>query len=189
MKIYTKTGDQGTTSLSFGERVSKDDPRIEAYGTVDELTAVLAYLRDSMDPVKTFLDEYRDDIRIILNTLMGVEALLATGEGGQSKIAGVSDGDMQYLEERIDYISAQLRPVTRFTIPGGHTLISLCHICRTVCRRAERSAVTAAAQYPVSSGPIAYLNRLSDYLYQLGRKLSDEYDVREEYWEPEYTGQ
>ncbi|MCD8101318.1 MAG: ATP:cob(I)alamin adenosyltransferase, partial [Alistipes sp.] len=78
MKIYTKTGDQGTTSLSFGERVSKDDPRVEAYGTVDELTAVLAYLRDSMDPVKTFLDEYRDDIRIILNTLMGVEALLAT---------------------------------------------------------------------------------------------------------------
>lgn len=189
MKIYTKTGDQGTTSLSFGDRVSKDDPRVEAYGTVDELTAVLAYLRDSMDPVKTFLDDYRDDLKTILNTLMSVEALLATGEDGRSKISGVSDGDIRYLEERIDYITAQLRPVTRFTIPGGHPLVSLCHICRTVCRRAERAAVKAASHYPVAAGSLSYLNRLSDYLYQLGRKLSDEYDIPEEYWEPEYTAQ
>lgn len=189
MKIYTKTGDTGKTSLSFGERVSKDDPRVEAYGSVDELSAFTAYLRDSMDPVKTFLDEYRDDLRIILNTLMSVEALLATGEGGRSKIAELSDSEISYLEERIDYITAQLDPVTRFTIPGGHPLVSLCHVCRTVCRRAERAVVTAASGYPVSAASTAYLNRLSDYFYQLGRVLCREYSVSEEYWEPEYIGQ
>lgn len=176
------------TSLSFGERVRKDDPRVEAYGTVDELSAFLAYLRDNMDPVKTFLDEYRDDIDIILNVLMSVEALLATGEGGESRIANISEREIGYLETRIDYISSQLEPVTRFTIPGGHPQVSMCHICRTVCRRAERAVVTAAAHHSQYQGSLVYLNRLSDYLYQLGRRLAMEYSVMEQYWEPEYIG-
>ncbi|MCD7969691.1 MAG: cob(I)yrinic acid a,c-diamide adenosyltransferase [Alistipes sp.] len=186
MKIYTKKGDTGTTSLSYGERVSKDDPRVEAYGTVDELSAFIAYLRDSMDPVKTFLDEYRDDLAVVLNDLMSVEALLASGDISQSKIADISPDQTGYLEKRIDYISEQLQPLTRFTIPGGHPLVSLCHICRTVCRRAERQAVHAAAAFDIPSGAMAYLNRLSDYLYQLGRKLSEEYAVTEVLWEPVY---
>ncbi|MCD8072405.1 MAG: cob(I)yrinic acid a,c-diamide adenosyltransferase, partial [Alistipes sp.] len=186
MKIYTKKGDQGTTSLAFGQRVGKDDPRVEAYGTVDELSAFIAYFRDNMDPVKTFLDEYRDDLKEILNTLMTVQALLASGGSPQSKIEDISEDEIAYLEKRIDYISEQLTPLTRFTIPGGHPLVSLAHICRTVCRRAERQSVRAAGRFEVSANALAYLNRLSDYLYQLGRKLSDEFTMKEDLWEPQY---
>ncbi|MCC8035817.1 MAG: cob(I)yrinic acid a,c-diamide adenosyltransferase [Rikenellaceae bacterium] len=186
MKIYTKTGDAGTTSLAFGQRVGKDDLRVEAYGTVDELSAFIAYFRDNMDPVRTFLDEYRDDLGVILNTLMTVQALLASGGSSQSKVEDISEDEISYLEKRIDYISEQLTPLTRFTIPGGHPLVSLAHICRTVCRRAERESVRAAGSYEISANSLAYLNRLSDYLYQLGRKMADELSVREEFWEPEY---
>lgn len=188
MGIYTKKGDDGMTSLSNGERVRKDDPRVEAYGTVDELSAFTAYLRDSFDTGEPYsessAEEYRDDLKVILNTLMSVEALLANGEGSEYKITDISDTDTGYLEQRIDYISNQLKPVTRFTIPGGHPLISLCHICRTVCRRAERTAISAAGQFNVSQNAITYLNRLSDYFYVLGRKICEEFATEEEYWEP-----
>lgn len=184
MKIYTKTGDNGTTSLSGGTRVGKDDLRVEAYGCIDELSAFLGYLRDHFDKEETALDEYDDDIRIILNTLMSVAALLSSSEGEEYKLSDITENEIQYLENRIDYISSQLRPVTRFTIPGGHPLVSLAHICRTVCRRGERAVVRASREYSVSGNALTYLNRLSDYLYQLGRKLSDELAVAEIYWEP-----
>lgn len=184
MKIYTKTGDKGTTSLAGGTRVGKDDLRVEAYGCVDELSAFLGYLRDHFDSEETALDEYNDDIRIILNTLMSVEALLASCGSEEYKLSDITENEIRYLENRIDYISSQLVPVTRFTIPGGHPLVSLTHICRTVCRRSERAAVKASREHPVSENVISYLNRLSDYLYQLGRKLSDELAANEVYWEP-----
>lgn len=187
MKIYTKTGDKGTTSLAGGERVGKDDLRVEAYGCVDELSAFLGYLRDHFDSEETALDEYSDDLRIILNTLMSVEALLSTSENAEYKLSDITMNEIGYLENRIDYITKQLRPVTRFTIPGGHPLVSLAHICRTVCRRSERAAVRAAREFSISENVLTYLNRLSDYLYQLGRKLGDELAAQEVYWEPAET--
>lgn len=183
MKIYTKTGDKGTTSLVGGQRTAKDDPRVEAYGTVDELSAFTAYLRDSLDPAEPDLEEFRDDLRQVLSTLMSVEAVLAGA--GCGKDFTVAPAHTSFLEERIDHIDALLKPVMMFTIPGGHPTVSLCHVCRTVCRRAERTAVRAAHDFEFDPNAVVYLNRLSDYFYSLGRRLSDILGVEEEYWRPE----
>lgn len=182
MKVYTKTGDSGTTSLVGGKRTSKNDPRVEAYGTVDELMAHVAYLRDSMDSYTGELSEYRNDLVSILNTLMSVAAILATEAESEFHVPDIKPSDIEFLEKRIDYISAELRPIDKFTIPGGHPLVSLAHICRTICRRAERRAISAKDEYPISEPALKYLNRLSDYLYILGRRLSDEFNVKEILW-------
>lgn len=182
MKVYTKTGDKGTTSLVGGARTSKDDIRVEAYGTVDELMAHIAYLHDAMDSFTGELKEYRHDLVMILNELMSVAALLATDENSQYKVADIKDDSIRFLESRIDYITAELVPVDKFTLPVGHPLVSMSHICRTVCRRAERRVVSAAAEHPVSEHAMQYLNRLSDYLYILGRRLSYEFGVKEILW-------
>jgi cob(I)alamin adenosyltransferase len=184
MKIYTKTGDKGYTSLVGGERVEKDDPRVMAYGSVDEVIAVVAYLRDSMDATEPAFDEYREDLRGILNTLMNVAAILAMGSEHSDKVPPIGDDKISYLEGRIDYINVQLKPIERFVLPGGHPLVSLAHMCRTVCRRAERMTVRAAKEFDIEPNAQIYLNRLSDYLYQLSRKLADDLDVAEEYWIP-----
>lgn len=184
MKIYTKTGDTGTTSLVGGVRVGKDDPRVDAYGCVDELTAFTAYLRDTMADAKVDLQEYRDDLRSILETLMKVGALLASAGTSSAKAPQVTQQDISILEQRIDTIAGLLEPLTRFVIPGGDPLVSLAHICRTVCRRAERAAVGASHNHAVDSNAMIYLNRLSDYLYQLSRRLTSLLGVREEYWDP-----
>ena len=185
MKIYTKTGDRGTTSLIGGSRVPKDDPRVNAYGTVDELTAFVAYLRDNLDAEEENLALYRNDLLNVLEALMTVAALLATTEEASKKVPPLQPERIAFLEKRIDEISARLQPLTHFTIPGGHPLVSLAHICRTVCRRAERTAIAAAHEYPVNTDAQVYLNRLSDYLYVLGRGLSEEFNVKEVYWMPE----
>lgn len=182
MKIYTKTGDHGTTSLVGGQRVSKDDLRVEAYGTVDELIANIALLRDSMDTYEGDLELYREDLLIVLGDLMSVAALLATTPESIYKVADIKESQIEFLEGRIDILTAQLKPIDKFTLPGGHQLVSMTHICRTVCRRAERASVRAASTYEISAAAITYLNRLSDYLYTLGRKLSDEFNVKEIYW-------
>lgn len=183
MKIYTKTGDKGVTSLIGGERVGKDDPRVEAYGTADELAAVIACLRDRMDVSDPHLGELSDDLMSILNTLMRVQAALAAAPDMQDSFR-VGEEDIRHLESRIDRIYETLPPVRRFTIPGGHPLVSLSHLCRTVCRRAERCAVRASREYDVDPGAMKYLNRLSDYLYGLGRKLALVLRAGEQYWEP-----
>lgn len=184
MKIYTKTGDHGSTSLVGGQRTGKDDPRVEAYGTVDELTAVIAYLRDSMDESDGETATLRGELRRIINTLMSVETLLATGENSPHKIDDIPQGEIDWLESRIDVMGSRLEPLTRFTIPGGHPLVSLAHVCRTVCRRAEREAVRASREHSIPDSVFAYLNRLSDYLYQLGRTLSAVLGAEELVWEP-----
>ena len=162
-KVYTKTGDKGTTSLVGGERVSKIDERVEAYGTVDELGSFTAYLSDHL----------RSDEE------------LAVGHGGEGKLPDISPEAIGYLEERIDAMQSRVRPITKFTIPGGHPTVSLCHVCRTVCRRAERASLRAAALHPtISANTLAYLNRLSDYFYLLGRALTEYYKVEETLWRP-----
>jgi cob(I)alamin adenosyltransferase len=182
MKIYTKTGDSGSTSLVSGERVEKYDLRVEAYGTVDELSAFIACLRDGMDAHKTLFADIRHDLRTILETLMSVQAALASTGTAQGNRQTVEGKWIEWIEERIDLLHDMLRPILRFTIPGGHPLVSLSHVCRTVCRRAERCAVRASHDFDVNHNTLVYLNRLSDYLYELGRKLAQELHVEEEYW-------
>lgn len=183
MKVYTKTGDKGMTSLIGGERVFKTDERVEAYGSVDELAAFTALLADNMRADATLTVDV-DDLNRILSRLMSVEALLATGESGSDKVAPLAPETISWLEERIDALQESLKPIDKFTIPGGNAVVSMCHICRTVCRRAERAALRADAKYGVDPTALIWLNRLSDYFYLLGRSLMARYAVEEVLWIP-----
>ena len=183
MKVYTKTGDKGMTSLIGGERVFKCDERVEAYGSVDELSAFVALLTDRLRP-DAALASHVEELNRILSRLMTVEALLATGEGGRDKMAPLAPECVAWLEACIDTMQAALPPIDKFTIPGGHEAVSLCHGCRTVCRRAERAALRADQRYGVDATALVWLNRLSDYFYLLGRTLTAHYRVEETLWIP-----
>lgn len=183
MKVYTKTGDKGMTSLIGGERVFKCDERVEAYGSVDELSAFVALLTDRLRP-DAALASHVEELNRILSRLMTVEALLATGEGGRDKMAPLAPECVAWLEACIDTMHAALPPIDKFTIPGGHEAVSLCHVCRTVCRRAERAALRADQRYGVDATALVWLNRLSDYFYLLGRTLTAHYRVEETLWIP-----
>lgn len=183
MKIYTKTGDDGTTSLIGGERVKKYDLRVEAYGTVDELTTFIALLADKMrdDERTAGLVEGLQEVEC---RLMSVAALLAIGRGGEGKVAPIAEEHIAALEEQIDRWQSELRPITKFTIPGGHTTLSLAHVCRTICRRAERAALAAGEVATIDASATKYLNRLSDYLYTLARVVTERLKVEERLWIP-----
>ncbi len=180
MKIYTKTGDTGTTSLFGGKRVSKADLRIETYGTVDELNSWIGLVRDQ--PV----NEKRHSVLIeIQDRLFTIGSLLAT-EPGNTKVKTPSllEEDVKYLEKEIDNMDAQLPPMRAFVLPGGHPSVSCCHITRTVCRRAERLVIALHAAEPVNALIIKYLNRLSDYLFVLSRLMAQELQAVETPWKP-----
>ena len=183
MKVYTKTGDKGTTSLIGGERVAKCDCRVEAYGTVDELTAFTALLADKhcKDNADSAEVEF---LRRIESQLMTVAALLAVGEGGQDKVGKLQNTATKELEQAIDTMQAALPQITKFTIPGGDERVSLSHVCRTICRRAERQALRAAENCNIEEQVIVYLNRLSDYFYLLGRTITHRSNVEEILWVP-----
>lgn len=183
MKLYTKGGDQGRTSLIGGERVRKTDVRVEAYGTADELQAHIAYLADRMSKEES-LAVYVEDCRRISSQLMTVCSLLAVGSGCDFEIPKITEEDIAWLEGRIDALQAELKPVEYFTVPGGCELSSLCHICRTVCRRAERRAIEAAENYAVDKMLLVMLNRLSDYLYALCRTITERLGAEEVLWRP-----
>lgn len=183
MKIYTKTGDAGTTSLIGGERVKKYDLRVEAYGTVDELTAHIALLSDMLTEDER-TESMTEELYHIESQLMSVAALLAVGKGGEGKIAPIAKERITDLEKAIDRMQTELPEISKFTIPGGHRAVSLCHVCRTVCRRAERAALRAGDITEVDSSATIYLNRLSDYLYSLGRLLTERLNVEEHLWIP-----
>ena len=140
MKVYTKTGDKGMTSLIGGERVFKTDERVEAYGSVDELAAFTALLCDNMRS-DAALTPYVDDLNRILSRLMTVEALLARGKSGCEKVAPLAPEAVTWLEGRIDALQAAVPPIDKFTIPGGNAVVSMCHVCRTVCRTARRREI------------------------------------------------
>lgn len=183
MKLYTKGGDKGRTSLIGGERVCKTDVRVEAYGTADELQANIAYLADKMAHEEVLLP-YVDDCRKVCSLLMTTCSLLAVGCGGEGKIKPHTDEDIAWLEGRIDALQAELKPVEYFTIPGGCELASLCHICRTVCRRTERRAIEAAENYEIDRSLLILLNRMSDYLYALCRTITERLCAEEILWRP-----
>ena len=183
MKVYTKTGDKGMTSLIGGERVFKCDERVEAYGSVDELSAFVALLTDRLRP-DAALASHVEELTRTLSRPMTVEALLASVEGGRVKRAPRAPECVAWLEACIDTMQAALPPIDKFTIPGGHEAVSLCHVCRTVCRRAERAALRADQRYGVDATALVWLNRLSDYFYLLGRTLTAHYRVEETLWIP-----
>ena len=180
MKIYTKTGDQGMTSLFGGKRVSKADLRIETYGTVDELNSWVGLLRD-----QEVNHSRREILLMIQDRLFTVGSMLATEPGNTKvKIPVLSESDVVVLENEIDEMDNALPPMRSFVLPGGHTAVSFAHITRTVCRRAERLVIALNETEPVDALVIVYLNRLSDYLFVLARKMSNELNVEEAPWKP-----
>jgi cob(I)alamin adenosyltransferase len=188
MKVYTKTGDKGETSLVGGCRVPKDDVRVEAYGTVDELCAHVAYLYDKLEPFcrdGKWAAATREDLQKVMDSLMTASALFACEPAKRAGLPQIKPADIDYLERAIDEIGVTL-PVTRyFTLSCGHPIVSMCHICRTVCRRAERAAVRASHEYDIDPQALMYLNRLSDYLYVLARSFAQHLGMEEKYWIPE----
>lgn len=161
--------------------MAKNDPRVEAYGTVDELGAHLALLADfaAEAQMESELIERLDRIAV---ELMTVEAQLALSEKFTGEIATITPEQVEWLEEYIDALSEELPPFGGFTIPGGHQLISQCHICRTVCRRAERRMLSAAEQHPIAEPVMRYINRLSDLFYTLSRWCGVKLGVEEKIW-------
>ncbi len=187
MKVYTKTGDTGTTALFGGTRVPKHHIRIESYGTVDELNSHIGLIRDQeMNPV------YKNILVEVQDRLFTVGAILATPpeketlKSGEKRLQnlGIHESDIELLENQIDEMEAALAPMTNFVLPGGHTTVSYCHIARCVCRRAERLAVHLNDIEPTDELVIKYLNRLSDYLFVLARKLSSDLKAEEVKWIP-----
>ena len=181
MTVYTKKGDKGTTSLVGGQRVPKNHPRLEAYGTVDELMSFTAYLRDNLDDTPR-LSPYRDDLLAVLDHLMRAASHLATEGEAPKYLPEFGPEKALFLENRIDAMQSTLPAIAKFTLPGGHPAVSLCHICRTICRRTERIVLTLSEQYTVNEYIRQYINRLSDYFYVLGRRLTEDFNVKEILW-------
>lgn len=180
MKVYTRTGDKGTTSLVGGARVKKNHQRIEAYGSVDETIAFIALLLDTLqNPIhKTFL------LKAEAN-LMTIASILACNDSAiLSQLPQISEKEVFEIEREIDELDSQLTPLTNFVLPGGAIPISTCHVARTVCRRAEREVIRLGEIEEVDSLIIKYINRLSDYLFVLSRKIHSELNVDEIIWKP-----
>ncbi len=187
MKIYTRTGDKGTTSLVGGTRAAKNDPRIEAYGTVDELMAHVGYLHDLL---AADAEGIRSELEWVLDRLMSGASLLASEDTMLEKLPQLYAEDVTRLERAIDRLQEGLPELRHFTLPCGHPMLSYCHVCRTACRRAERRIVTAAEHYPTVPDVVRqYVNRLSDYFYALGRRLGYDYGAEDVRWEPKTPGQ
>lgn len=181
MKIYTKTGDKGQTSLIGGTRVAKSDLRIEAYGTVDELNSYIGLIRDQAVNVAR-----RDLLKEIQDRLFTVGASLATDpeKAGKKPIPDLLESDIALLEQEMDKMDAELPELRHFVLPGGHQAVSFCHLARTVCRRAERVVIRLEAEEFVDELVVKYLNRLSDYLFVLSRKMAQDLQAEEVKWFP-----
>jgi cob(I)alamin adenosyltransferase len=187
MKVYTKTGDKGTTALFGGTRVPKDHIRIESYGTVDELNSYIGLIRDQEMNI-----HYKEILIEIQDRLFTVGAILATPpekeilKNGELRLKnlGIVESDIELLEKEIDSMEESLPQMTHFVLPGGHQTVSYCHIARCVCRRAERLSVHLSHNEAVAEIAIKYLNRLSDYLFVLARKLSFDLNADEVKWIP-----
>jgi cob(I)alamin adenosyltransferase len=180
MKIYTKTGDQGLTSLIGGTRVKKSHLRIETYGTVDELNAHLGLVGDQQVNAGR-----RDFLRQIQDRLFTIGALLARDpEKPRMQLPDLLESDIEVLEKAIDALEEHIPPLKVFVLPGGHPAVSFCHIARCVCRRAERSVIALQEESFVEELVIKYLNRLSDYLFVLSRMMAHELGAEEIPWKP-----
>ncbi len=180
MKIYTKAGDRGTSTLLGGNIVPKDHPRLEAYGTLDELNSWIGLIRDQLDD------------KDMLKTLLGIQDRIMVGstilasekKDASPAIPQLHEKDITQLESEIDRMEQELKPLHSFILPGGHTTVSYCHLARTICRRAERLSVKFIKHSVQAEILVKYLNRLSDYLFVLARKISMDLKIEEIIWQP-----
>lgn len=180
MKIYTKTGDKGFTSLIGGTRVAKYNIRIESYGTVDELNSYIGLIRD-----QDINAEDKDVLKQIQDRLFTIgSSLAADPEKSRMIIPDLHPDDIELLEKEMDRMNEQLPELRHFILPGGSNAISYCHIARCVCRRAERITVQLAEESTVDEKVNIYLNRLSDYLFTLARKIGNDHEIPENQWIP-----
>lgn len=181
MKIYTKTGDKGTTALFGGARIPKHHLRIECYGTIDELNSFTGLLRDEAGKHSA-----TEELLRIQDRLFVIGSLLAAQPGKKNlKLPHLKDEDVLFLENAIDKMDRSLTPLRYFILPGGNKVASHAHICRCVCRRAERLAVLLSETEEVDALVVPYLNRLSDYFFTLARKLTHDLGGEETPWIPE----
>ena len=179
-KIYTKTGDGGSTSLIGGTKVPKSDLRIDAYGTIDELNSWIGLINDQLS-----MDEFKNELKDVQDRLFTIGSSLAcdADKEPKMKLPDLHEADIKLLEVKIDEMTAQLPPMKSFILPGGHVTISSIHICRTVCRRAERLLVGMQQhQLFVEPKVLQYINRLSDYLFTLARYAAEKLGVQEIPW-------
>jgi cob(I)alamin adenosyltransferase len=179
-KIYTKTGDKGTTSLVGGTRLPKNHIKIEAYGSVDELNAWIGVLADASENKErnAFLKEIQDRLFTI-----GAE-LASEPEQNKKKLPELFESDISVLEKEMDLYNESIPTLRAFVLPGGHPLVSYVHVARTVCRRSERQVISLSLHEEVNPLIIKYLNRLSDYLFVLSRKITQEQNAPEIAWKP-----
>lgn len=182
MKIYTKTGDKGTTGLLGGNRVSKNDIRLEAYGTVDELNSWIGMIRSCPDKD----DAYQTDLIYIQRSLFTICSHLASDKenaiGELPKLPNITNEHYEFLEHSIDRMNENLPELKNFIMPGGSQFIASCHIARTVCRRAERRIISLSEVSEIDENIIIFVNRLSDYLFVLARYCSYKQNVDEILW-------
>ncbi|MGZ5191048.1 MAG: cob(I)yrinic acid a,c-diamide adenosyltransferase [Flavisolibacter sp.] len=179
-KIYTKTGDKGSTSLIGGTKVPKNDIRIETYGTTDELNSWIGMINDQLND-----DAFKSELKEIQDRLFTIGSSLATDAEKESKmkLPDLHNDDIIFLEKKIDHMTEQLPAMKSFILPGGHVTVSSIHIARCVCRRAERLAVNMQEnELFVDEKVIQYLNRLSDYLFTLARFVGQKWGVEEIPW-------
>jgi len=178
MKVYTKKGDTGTTQLIGGTRIPKHSLRIESYGTVDELNSYIGLIRDQeIDPL------YKEQLIEVQDRLFTIgSSLAADPETSNMKLPEIAEADVSYLENAIDEMDKVLPPMKFFVLPGGHTTVSFCHIARCVCRRGERIASELNQNETINPLVLKYLNRLSDYLFVLSRKLTQDLGAEEQPW-------
>ncbi len=174
-KIYTRTGDDGSTGMADGSRVAKDDLLVQAIGDVDELNSQLAVLRCHSP------DAFVESIKQIQNELFNVGAELAMGLDGEQ--AMIKQQQVDWLEQSLDELNQSLTPLKEFILPGGGLAASHCHVARSVCRRVERSLVKLNKKTSINTHLLAYINRLSDYLFVLARAISKQQGHEEVYWQ------
>ena len=181
MSVYTKTGDDGTSGLIGGTRVEKYDLRLESYGTVDELNSWIGLIR-----IQSIDQPTNDLLRAVQNNLFVIGARLATdlAKTDLSEKLPLKAEEILHLEKEMDRILDLLPPMEHFVLPGGSRAVSYCHLARTVCRRAERRVCQLAKEVPVPADLIRYLNRLSDYLFVLSRKVAVDEGIDEVQWLP-----
>ena len=176
-RIYTKTGDKGQTSLGDGNRVSKTSPRVEAYGTVDELNSFVGFA------INYSFEELTKDLKRIQNDLFDIGADLCIPQKNDQENLRVVATQVEWLEKSIDIMNEKLSPLESFVLPGGSKLSSSLHICRTVCRRAERETIKLNNDEEVNSNIIIYLNRLSDWFF-ISSRIANNFGKQDILWIP-----
>ena len=181
MKIYTKNGDRGKTSLIGGKKVSKHDLQVEAYGSIDELNSFMGLLKDYSKN-----DEINQVLFKVQLKLFTIGSILAQENTSTNSVIlkklNISAKDTNFIESQIDKLEKKLPKLSKFIIPGGHKLVSYCHVSRSICRRAERKITKLSDSVKLDSNILPYINRLSDFLFVLSRYFSKELDIKESYW-------